>query len=134
MGPDPKQLKELIIGAKYISDLEKDSVLKKLDSIDDENIPEELASAITDLLDQDIANAKEELSQVESEMEEIEQENIDVIKEAAQEDVEEMQQVADDYKQAASQIEGDYEKAIEGEVTKGDESEADDIRKKLGIS
>ncbi len=135
------EIRDAIANATHIPEDKKSDVLKKLDALGDTGMTEELFDAVEELLELEAKLAKEkaesaksELVQVEKEISEIEDEQAPVVQEKTREYYEDLDKVADENKQNISKIEADFEKGLEGELEKGSDSEADDIRKKLGIS
>jgi hypothetical protein len=138
-------LQQIIVAiedAKYIPADKKESVLIRLRNLKviEETDPG-LAKEVEELLDleaiksdENVSKAEKELAKVQMEIEKIEEKQAPLIQEKVAEDFEKMDQVLEDHKQAVSKIEGDFEKGIEKETGKADKSQADDIRKKLGLA
>ena len=128
--------------AKHLPSHERNEVLIRLNALNEEDeIPEDLATQIERLFQLEALKSEElvekdtaKLKEVETEIKEIEEEQAPILQQKVIKEFEKMDQVLEDHKQAVSKIEGDFEKGMEKEVGKEDKSQADDIRKKLGLA
>lgn len=137
-----ENLIDLLQNAQYVPSSKKDDALGRLEALpEDSNIPLDLIDLVEELLEMEADKAAEaaeadedHLKEIDDEIRELEDQQAQIIQSDLREDTEAMHGVIDEHKQKVSGVEAEFEKEIEGEVEKGAKSEADDIRKKLGIS
>jgi len=137
-----ENLTHLLQNAEYVPSGKKNEALSRLESLpQDSNIPLDLIDLVEELLSMEADQAAEaadadekHLEEIDDEIRELEDQQAKIIQSDLREDTEAMQEVVKEHKQKVSGLEAEFEKEIEGEVEKGSKSEADDIRKKLGIS
>ena len=137
-----ENLIDLLQNAEYVPSGKKNEALSRLESLpQDSNIPLDLIDLVEELLSMEADQAAEaadadekHLEEIDDEIRELEDQQAKIIQSDLREDTEAMHDVIDEHKQKVSGVEAEFEKEIEGEVEKGSKSEADDIRKKLGIS
>ncbi len=137
-----ENLIDLLENAIYIPSDKKEEVLSKLSELsEDSEVPSDLKGLIEELLEleankaaESADDAEDEIKAVDEEIKSLEDEQAERIQSDLKEDTEAMNKVFEEYSQEVNEFEANFEKEIEGEVAKGEENQADDIRKKLGIS
>jgi len=137
-----ENLIELLQNSTYMPSGKKEEALSKLEKIsEDSDVPADLKDLIEELLEVEAnkaaeaaENAEAELEDVESEISLLGEEQAERIQADLEEDIKAMNDVIEDHKHKVFEFEAGFEKEIEGEVSKGEEAEVDNIRKKLGIA
>ncbi|EKD64382.1 MAG: hypothetical protein ACD_51C00014G0002 [uncultured bacterium] len=133
---------DIIENCTHLSDERKKYLTEKFKSaVSHNDIPDSVFDELQDAVAKEVNDKEENLTKIEEEMEkrrrekrDLEAQNLPNIKKAAKVAVREMDNIVKEFKTEAGKIEDEAVKVIEHAKGSSDKSEADSIRKKLGIA